>query len=72
MYERVLAIEEKALGKDNPSTAATLCGLADVLKRNVDDDLIPTVTLTPNPSSNNPFSDATPNPNTPLHLTPLP
>ena len=46
MYERVLAIEEKALGKDHPETAATLHGLANVLFRNVDDDLIPTVTLT--------------------------
>ena len=46
MYERALAIEEKALGKDNPSTASTLHGLANVLDRNVDDDLIPTVTLT--------------------------
>ena len=46
MYERVLAIEEKALGKDNPETASTLYGLANVLYRNVDDDLIPTVTLT--------------------------
>ena len=46
MYERALAIKEKALGKDNPSTAATLHGLANVLFRNVDDDLIPTVTLT--------------------------
>ena len=45
MYERALAINEKVLGKDNPSTAATLHGLANVLKRNVD-DLIPTVTLT--------------------------
>ena len=45
MYERVIAIEEKALGKDNPSTASTLHGLANVLDRNVD-DLIPTVTLT--------------------------
>ena len=46
MYERVIAIEERALVKDNPSTTATLHGLANVLKRNVDDDLIPTVTLT--------------------------
>ena len=46
MYERVLAIEEKALGKDHPETAATLHCLANVLERNVDDDLIPTVTLT--------------------------
>ena len=46
MYERVLVILEKALGKDNPSTASTLHGLANVLFRNVDDDLIPTVTLT--------------------------
>ena len=46
MYERALAINEKALGKDHPSTAATLPGLANVLQRNVDDDLIPTVTLT--------------------------
>jgi len=46
MYERALAIEEKALGKDNPETAATLSNLAKVLKRNIDDDLIPTVTLT--------------------------
>ena len=46
MYERVLAIEENALGKDNPETASTLYGLANVLYRNVDDDLIPTVTLT--------------------------
>ena len=46
MYERALAIKEKALGKDNPSTAATLHGLAGVLSRNVDGDLIPTVTLT--------------------------
>ena len=45
MYERALAIQEKALGKDNPSTAVTLHGLANVLDRNVD-DLIPTVTLT--------------------------
>ncbi len=46
MYERALAIKDKALGKDHPDTAATLCGLANVLDRNVDDDLIPTVTLT--------------------------
>ena len=46
MYERALAIEENALGKDHPSTATTLHGLANVLSRNVDDDLIPTVTLT--------------------------
>ena len=46
MYERALAIKEKALGKDNPKTAVTLNGLANVLSRNVDDDLIPTVTLT--------------------------
>ena len=46
MFERALAIQEKALGKDNPETAATLHGLANVLNRNVDDDLIPTVTLT--------------------------
>ena len=46
MYERALAIQEKALGKDHPSTASTLSGLANVLYRNVDDDLIPTVSLT--------------------------
>ena len=46
MYERVIAIEEKALGKNHPETASTLHGLANVLERNVDDDLIPTVTLT--------------------------
>ena len=46
MYERALAIQERALGKDNPSTASTLYGLAGVLSRNVDDDLIPTVTFT--------------------------
>ena len=46
MYERALAIEEKALGADHPDTALTLHGLANVLKRNIDDDLIPTVTLT--------------------------
>ena len=46
MYERALAIKEKALGKDNPDTASTLHGLANVLDMNVDDDLIPTVTLT--------------------------
>ncbi len=46
MCERALAIQEKALGNDHPSTAATLHGLATVLDRNVDDDLIPTVTLT--------------------------
>ena len=46
MYERALAIEEKVLGKDHPETAVTLRGLANVLDRNVDDDLIPTVTLT--------------------------
>ena len=46
MYERALAIKEKALGKDHPDTASTLHGLADVLERNGDDDLIPTVTLT--------------------------
>ena len=46
MYERALAIEEKALGKDHPDTASTLYGLANGLYRNVDDDLIPTVTLT--------------------------
>ena len=46
MYERALAIKEKALGKDHPDTAKTLHGLATVLYRNVDDDLIPTVTLT--------------------------
>ena len=46
MYERALAIKEKALGKDNPETAPTLNGLANVLYRNIDDDLIPTVTLT--------------------------
>ena len=46
MYERALAIQEKALDKDHPDTAATLHGLANVLERNVDDDLIPTVTLT--------------------------
>ena len=46
MYERVLAIDEKALGADHPDTASTLSGLANVLDRNVDDDLIPTVTLT--------------------------
>ena len=46
MYERALAIKEKALDKDHPSTAVTLSGLANVLYRNVDDDLIPTVTLT--------------------------
>ena len=46
MYERALAIKEKALGKNHPETASTLHGLANVLERNVDDDLIPTVTLT--------------------------
>ena len=46
MYERALAIKEKALDKDHPETAATLSNLANVLSRNVDDDLIPTVTLT--------------------------
>ena len=46
MYERALAIEEKALGKDHPDTASTLSNLAGVLSRNVDDDLIPTVTFT--------------------------
>ena len=46
MYERALAIKEKAFGKDNPETAAMLHGLASVLDRNIDDDLIPTVTLT--------------------------
>ena len=46
MYERALAIKEKALGKDNPSTAVTLHGLANVLERNVDDDLNPTLTPT--------------------------
>ena len=46
MYERAFAINEKALGADHPSTAATLHGLANVLNRNIDDDLIPTVTLT--------------------------
>jgi hypothetical protein len=46
MYERALAIKEKALGKDHPDTDATLFGLANVLERNIDDDLIPTVTLT--------------------------
>ena len=46
MYERALAIKEKALGKDNPETASTLHGLGNVLDRNIDDDLIPTVTLT--------------------------
>ena len=46
MYERALAIREIALGKDHPNTALTLSGLANVLQRNVDDDLIPTVTLT--------------------------
>ncbi len=46
MYERALAIKDKALGKDHPDTAETLHGLAFVLFRNVDDDLIPTVTLT--------------------------
>ena len=46
MFERALAIQEKALGKDNPSTAATLHGLANVLDRNVNNDLIPTLTLT--------------------------
>ena len=39
MYERVLAIEEKALGKDNPNTVSTLHSLANVLDRNGDDDL---------------------------------
>ena len=46
MYERVLAIQEKALGKDHPETASTLCDLASVLNRNGDDDLTPTVTAT--------------------------
>ena len=46
MYERALAIEEKALGKDHPDTAATLGGLASVLNRNGDDDLTPSVTAT--------------------------
>ncbi len=46
MYERALAINENALGKDHPNTASTLYGLGNVLKRNIDDDLIPTVTLT--------------------------
>ena len=46
MFERALAIEEKALGADHLEMASTLCGLANVLYRNVDDDLIPTVTLT--------------------------
>ena len=46
MYERALAIQEKALDKDHPETAVTLSNLANVLERNVDDDLIPTVTLT--------------------------
>ena len=46
MYERALAIQEKALGKDHPETASTLHGLGNVLDRNIDDDLIPTVTLT--------------------------
>ena len=46
MYERALAIQEKALGKDNPDTAVTLSNLANVLERNVDDGLIPTLTLT--------------------------
>ena len=39
MYERALAIEEKALVKDNPNTAARLHGLANVLKRNGDNAL---------------------------------
>ena len=46
MYERALAIKEMALGMDHPSTATTLSNLSIVLERNVDDDLIPTVTLT--------------------------
>ena len=47
MFERALAIKEKALGKDHPETAVTLFDLATtLLMRNVDDDLIPTVTLT--------------------------
>ena len=46
MYERALAIQEKALGKDNPDMASALYGLANVFDRNGDDDLIPTVTLT--------------------------
>ena len=46
MYERALAINEKALGKDHPETAVTLSGFAGMLERNGDDDLIPTVTLT--------------------------
>ena len=46
MYERALAIEEKALGKDHPDTAATLRDLASVLDRNGDDDLTPSVTVT--------------------------
>jgi hypothetical protein len=46
MYERALATEEKVLVKDHPETAMTLHGLGTVLERNVDDDLMPTVTLT--------------------------
>ena len=46
MYERALAIEEKALGKDHPNTASTLRDLASVLYRNGDDDLTPSVTVT--------------------------
>jgi hypothetical protein len=46
MYERALAINEKVLGNDHLSTATTLYGLANVLKRNIDDDIMPTVTLT--------------------------
>ena len=46
MFEHALAIEEKALGKDNPETPSTLNNLANVLYRNGDDDLTQTVILT--------------------------
>ena len=46
MYERALAIRDKVLGKDHPETATTLHSLGTELERNVDDDLMPTVTLT--------------------------
>ncbi len=65
MYERALAIEENALGKGHPETAAKLHGLANVLKRNDDDNPTQTVLLhycNPNPKINNYFSDATPDP----------
>ena len=46
MFERALAIQEKALDKDNPDTAYILAGFANLLFRNGEYDLTTTVTLT--------------------------